>query len=159
MLGTITNIEVILTAHVATQIYGVCTQWQPHANQQVTIQTTHIIGETTLTRKQSLFVMWRTRPYSWCLSKETCLTCNTCHNFYHYPRARREGKQRRLVSIGTMRPDLDASCVQNSLTLSSKLAPCFLSWSRVVNPQLCELKHFLIQGHLHVSSTKGWYIT
>jgi hypothetical protein len=55
-----------------------------------------------------------------------CSTCNTCHNFYHYPRARREGKQRCLVSTGTMTLDFDASCIQNCPTLSSKLEPCFL---------------------------------
>ncbi len=48
------------------------------------------------------------------------------HNFYHYPRARRKGKRGRLVSLGTVRLNFDVSCIQNSLTLSSKLAPYFL---------------------------------
>jgi len=56
-LGTITNIEAIHATHVATQTYGVCTQWRPHANQHDTIQTTHKIGETTSTCKQFMFVL------------------------------------------------------------------------------------------------------
>ncbi len=90
------------------------------------IQTTHRTIETTSMCKQSLFVLWRTKPHSWCLSKEMCSTCNTCHNFYNYPRVRREGKQGCLVLVGTMRLDLNASCIQNGPTLSSELAPCFL---------------------------------
>jgi len=112
--------------HVATQTYYVCTQWRPHANWQDTIQTTHKIGKTTLPCKQSLFVLWKTRPHNWCLSKEMCSSCNTHHNFYHYLRARREGKQRHLVSIGTVRLDFDASCIQNNLALSLEPATCFL---------------------------------
>jgi len=48
------------------------------------------------------------------------------HNFYHYPRARREGKQGLPILIGTLRLDLDASCVQNNHTLSLEPTPCFL---------------------------------
>ncbi len=55
-----------------------------------------------------------------------CSTCSTCHNFYHYPRAKREGKWRHLISIATMKLNFDASCVQNSPTLSLKPGPCFL---------------------------------
>ncbi len=49
-----------------------------------------------------------------------------CHNFYHYPRARRKAKWRRQVLVGIVRLDLNASCVQNGFTLSLGLAPCFL---------------------------------
>jgi len=45
---------------------------------------------------------------------------------YHCPRARREGKLEHLVLIGTVRLDLNASCVQNGLTLFSKPTPCIL---------------------------------
>jgi hypothetical protein len=54
-LGTITNIEVILATHVATQTYGVYTQWWPHANWQKKIQTTHKTRETMSTCKQFLY--------------------------------------------------------------------------------------------------------
>jgi hypothetical protein len=70
MLGTITNIKAIHATHVPTQTYGVYTQWRPHAYWEDTIQTTHKIGETMLTCKQSLFVLWKTQPHNWCLSKE-----------------------------------------------------------------------------------------
>jgi hypothetical protein len=49
-----------------------------------------------------------------------------CHDFYHYPRARREGKRGCLISIMTMRVDFNASCVQNGPTLFSKPTPYFL---------------------------------
>jgi len=50
-LGIITNIEAIHATYVVTQTYGVCTQWQPYANQQDTIQTIHRLGETMSTCK------------------------------------------------------------------------------------------------------------
>jgi hypothetical protein len=53
-MGIVTNIETIHATHVATQTYGVCTQWQPHANQQNTIQTTHRTWKTMPTCKLSL---------------------------------------------------------------------------------------------------------
>ncbi len=87
---------------------------------------THKTWKTMSTCKLSLFVLWRTRPHSWCLSKEMCSTCNTHHNFYHYPMAKRKGKGGRPVSIGTLKLDLNPSWVQNNPTLFSKLAPCFL---------------------------------
>jgi hypothetical protein len=77
-LGTISNIEVIQATHVATQTYGVCTQWWPHANRQNVIQTTHKIIETTSMSKQSLLVLWKTKPHSWCLSKKMCSTHIAC---------------------------------------------------------------------------------
>jgi len=77
------------------------------------------------TCKQSLFVLWRTRPHSWCLFKEMCSTCNTCHNFFHYPKARREGKQGCPISVRTVKLDLNASCIQNGRTLSLEPTPCF----------------------------------
>ncbi len=126
-LGTVTNIEAIHATHVVTQTYGVWTQWKPQENQQDTIQTTHKIGDTTSTCEQSLFVLWKTKPHSWCLSKETCSTCSMCHNFYHYPRTWREGKQGHPVSIRTVKLDFNASCVQNNPTLSLELTFFFVA--------------------------------
>jgi hypothetical protein len=48
------------------------------------------------------------------------------HNFYHYPKAKREGKQRHLVLLRIVRLDVDASCIQNNPTLFFELAPCFV---------------------------------
>ncbi len=73
-----------------------------------------------------MFILWITKPHRWCLSKEMCSTCSTCHNFYHYPRAKKEGKRGRLISIAIVKLDLDASCIQNGPTLSLELTPCFL---------------------------------
>ncbi len=73
-----------------------------------------------------MFVLWKTKPHNWCLSKETCSTCSICHNFYHYPKAKRKRKQKHPISVRIVRLDFDASCIQNVPTLSSKPTPCFL---------------------------------
>ncbi len=60
---------------------------------------------------------------------------------------------RRIVRL-----DLNVSCIQNNPTMFSKPTPLFCcpTQSRVINPWLCKPRHFLIQGHLHVSSTRSW---
>ncbi len=98
-----------------------------HANQQNTIQTTHKTWETTSTCKQSLFILWKTKPHNWCLFKKTCSTCGTRHNFYDCPRAKQKGKWGCLVLIETMKLNLNTSCIKNDPTLFSKPTPFFFA--------------------------------
>jgi hypothetical protein len=57
--------------------------------------------------------------------KKMWSTCST-HHLYYQSTTKGVGKQACPLSIGTTRLDLDASCNENGLSLSSDLTPCFL---------------------------------